>query len=121
MENIKVYGLDNMGGQIVDQWGTYKRNKRDIIEKIKYNNVIYTLKENINGFYNKALIYENNNNYILMSYDTIVAEYNGEYLQLSGYYSETTKRHINYFLEKFNFETMNKRTMIESANKKIYK
>lgn len=115
-ENIKIYGFDNMGGTIINQWGTYKRNKRDILKEIIYNGKIYTLCENIEGFYNKALVYNNNNNYLLMSYDTVVTEYNDKIMYLYGYYSQTTAKHINSFLEKFGFQTMSKK---EIENTKI--
>ena len=123
MEDIKRYNIDNLGGHIIDQWGTYKRNKRDIVKKIKYNNKIYKMIRNLDGFYNKALIYQNvknSSNYILLSYETIVAEYNGEYMTIYGYYSQTTTKHINAFLERFGFKGMSKSEMLQNINKKIY-
>lgn len=123
MEIIKKYGFDDMGGQIIDQYGKYKRNKKDINNKIEYDSEIYILIENITGFYNRALIYQNeknNNKYILMSYDTIVAEYNGNYFDLFGYYSRTTAKHINYFLQKFGFDKLSKKE-IENTKQLFYK
>jgi hypothetical protein len=47
MRNEKIfdYNYDDMGGRITDQWGTYKRNKSDIVEKLKYNNEIYIFEK----------------------------------------------------------------------------
>lgn len=47
MRNEKIfdYNYDDMGGRIIDQWGTYKRNKSDIVEKLKYNNEYTFLKK----------------------------------------------------------------------------
>ena len=121
-EKICVYGWDNLGGYF-GGYGEFKRNKRDIVEKIKYNGSIYKLIENIDGFYNKALIYQNmeyNNEYFLLSYETVVAEYNGEYIELFGYYSQTTAKHINYFLQKFGFAAMCKKE-IENTSKLYFK
>lgn len=114
MENKKIYkyNFDNLGGEIINQWGTYKRNKRNIRESIEYNGNIYKQIENIDGFYNKAIIYQdikNSNNYFLLSYETIVAEYNGKYFNIFGYYSATTARHLNYFFEKFGFKKLSKK------------
>lgn len=48
MRNEKIfdYNYDDMGGRIIDQWGTYKRNKSDIVEKLKYNDEIYIFEKN---------------------------------------------------------------------------
>lgn len=118
MENRKVY----IGGREIDQWGTFKRNKGDIIEKFKHEGKEYVLVKNFEGHYNKALMYQeenNSNHYILISYNTIVAEYvEGKIIEY-GYYSETTKRHLNSFLEWFGLEGMNKKEIIENENKFI--
>jgi hypothetical protein len=45
-----------------------------------------------------------------------VAEYDGEKMFLYGYYSQTTAKHINYFLKKFGFKSLNKK---EIENTKI--
>lgn len=121
MENKKIYrySYDNLGGKIMNQWGAYKRNKRDIRELIEYDGNIYKQIENIDGFYNKAIIYqdiENSNNYFLLSYETIVAEYNGEHFNIFGYFSPTTARHLNYFFQKFGFKQLSKKE-IEAKNK----
>ena len=58
MENRKVY----VGGRAIDQWGTFKRNKGDIIEKFKHEGKEYVLVKNFEGHYNKALMYQEENN-----------------------------------------------------------
>lgn len=116
MENRKIY----VGGDIINEWGTFKRNKRDIIENFKNEGINYILFKNIDGCYNKALIYKNinnNKNYILVSYNTIVAEKNGNKFIIYGYYSDTTKRHINEFLRYFKMNQLSKREIIEIENK----
>ena len=71
-------------------------------------------------FYGKAKIYRDNNGTIyLKSYETIVAEIkdkivtdNNEYqLKVYGYYSATTARHINEFVQQYGFSKMNKKEM----------
>ena len=110
-----------VGGQIIDQWGTFKRNKRDIIEEFENDGNKYILTKNFNGFYNKALMYQNENNlnnYVLISYNTIVAEIDGgSKFIVYGYYSETTKRHINAFLNWFGLTSFSKKEIIENENK----
>lgn len=72
------------------------------------------------GYYNKALMYQNENNlknYILVSYNTIVAEINGSEFIVYGYYSQTTARHINIFLNWFGLKGMSKKEMEQNANK----
>lgn len=115
MKNRKIY----VGGKIIDQWGTFKRNKRDIIQEFENEGIDYILVNNLNGFYNKALIYqnkENSNNYILISYNTIVAELKDNKYIIYGYYSETTKRHINAFLQHFGINTLSKKEIIAIEN-----
>lgn len=114
----------NCGGEIIDQWGTFKRNKRDIVnEFLDSEGNQYILTNNLQGFYNKALIYQNtnnNNNYILVSYNTIVAEITKKDFIIYGYYSETTKRHINAFLERFGIITMSKQQILNNCNKWLH-
>lgn len=97
MNNVYV------GGAIVNQWGTFKRNKRDIIKEFQNNGDTFELLENMSCYYNKALIYQNKNNkkhIILVSYNTIVAEIKDIKFIIHGYYSQTTAKHINTFLYK---------------------
>lgn len=93
----------NIGGRVVDQCGTFKRNKSEIIKEFENNNENFTLFENIGGFYNKALIYqskENKKHFILISYNTIVTEIKNDSFIIWGYYSRTTATHIDAFLYK---------------------
>lgn len=109
-----------VGGQVVNQWGTFKRNKRDIIKEFENDGNKYILTKNFNGYYNKALMYQNENNlnnYILISYNTIVAEINGSEFVVYGYYSPTTARHINEFLDWFGLKRMSKKEIEQNANK----
>lgn len=108
MKDLEVY----VGGQIVDQWGTFKRNKRDITKEFEKDGTNYILVKNFECHYNKALIYQDNNNsnhYILISYNTIVAELKDNKYIIYGYYSPTTAKHINTFLRYFGFKTLSKK------------
>lgn len=102
----------NVGGQVIDQWGTFKRNKKDIIKEFTNAGNNYILTKNFKEHYNKALMYQNTNNinhYILISYNTIVAEINGDKFIIYGYYSPTTARHINSFLNYWSIKGMSKK------------
>lgn len=112
MSDLKVY----CGGGTVDQWGTFKRNKRDIIVTIKYDNTPYELIDNLKGFYNKALVYKdlwNSGHLILVSYNTVVAECIGNKYILHGYYSQTTAKHISAFLANIGAQMLSKREILE--------
>lgn len=63
------------------------------------------------SFYRKAIVTETNNVSTLRSYDTDVATYNHDtnIMKVKGYYSATTMRHINAFLDHFGFETQTKK------------
>jgi len=72
------------------------------------------------SFYRKARIYKDNNgNILLMSYETIVAKItdkiatkdNIEKVEVYGYYSNTTARHINEFLQQHGYPKMTKKQM----------
>ena len=116
MEDRKVY----VGGQIIDQYGTFKRGKREIINEFRHEGKEYILVKNFAEHYNKALMYQDKddvNHYILISYNTIVAEYiDGKMIEY-GYYSQATNRHLNSFLEHFGFKSMNKKETLENENK----
>ena len=99
---------------------TFKRNKRDIKQNIMVDGCDFILYENIAGFYNKALIYQNKNNkkhFVLMSYNTIVAEIKNNKFIVYGYYSATTAKHLKEFLHKFNISAGGKKQLLEIANK----
>lgn len=68
---------------------------------------------NEKSFYGKAKMITENNVTKLQSYDTIVAYYNHETneMKVSGYYSQTTARHINAFLRHFGFNACNKKQL----------
>lgn len=86
---------------------------------------LYELKpqfDSAKSFYHKANIYRNNKGSIfLMSYETIVAEIVDEAVSptgqrqaiVYGWYSMTTSRHINEFLQQNGFNKMNKKEMEE--------
>lgn len=54
----------------------------------------------------------------LKSYDTIVAEYNHNtnVMRVNGWYSTTTARHINAFLDYYGFNTCTKKELINYKN-----
>lgn len=75
-----------------------------------------TLLNPIDGrksFYGKAAMFEKDGIYQLQSYDTIVARYdkNANRLQIFGWYSATTAKHINSFLVYHGFNTLSKKEM----------
>ena len=84
---------------------------------------LYELKpqyDNAKSFYRKANIYRNDKGSIfLMSYETIVAEIVDEaisptgkrQINVFGWYSMTTARHINEFAQQYGFNKMSKKEM----------
>jgi hypothetical protein len=70
------------------------------------------------SFYGKCQVIEENGISKLQSYETIVAEYNHNtnIMKVFGYYSPTTARHINAFLEYYGFDTCSKKEL-ENYNK----
>jgi hypothetical protein len=65
------------------------------------------------SFSGKAKMITKGNKTQLLSYDTVVAEYNHKdnKLVVNGYYSPTTVTHINAFAEYFGFDKMTKKEM----------
>lgn len=67
------------------------------------------------SFYNKAKVILTEEKYTLISYETEVAYYfpNEKKLQINGWYSQTTARHINEFILQYApwFSTMSKKEM----------
>lgn len=72
------------------------------------------------SFYKKANVYRDDKGKILlMSYSTIVAEIVDEVVSTTGdrqfnvfgWYSRTTSRHINEFLQQYGFSKMSKKQM----------
>lgn len=84
---------------------------------------LYELKpqyDNAKSFYGKANVYRNDKGSIfLMSYETIVAEIKDAAITdtgekqviIHGWYSMTTARHINEFLQQNGFNKMSKKEM----------
>lgn len=84
---------------------------------------LYELKpqyDNAKSFYKKANVYRDDNGKIfLMSYTTIVAEITDKIVAEDGnahakvydYYSVTTARHVNEFLQQNGFSKMSKKEM----------
>ena len=65
---------------------------------------------NRKSFYGKAKMIREQNKTKLLSYNTIVAvhDHQTNEMDIKGYYSATTMRHINAFRNYFNFATMKK-------------
>lgn len=65
------------------------------------------------SFYNKCKVIEENGISELQSYNTIVATYNHlkNKMTVNGYYSQTTARHINSFLDFYGFDTCSKKEL----------
>ena len=86
---------------------------------------LYELKpqfDSAKSFYHKANVYRNDKGSIfLMSYETIVAEIKDAIVTdtgekqviVHGWYSMTTARHINEFLQQNGFNKMSKKEMKE--------
>ena len=86
---------------------------------------LYELKpqyDSAKSFYHKANVYRNDKGSIfLMSYETIVAEIKDATITetgnqqaiVYGWYSMTTSRHINEFLQQYGFDKMSKKEMKE--------
>lgn len=67
-------------------------------------------------FNHKAVVIDNENGTLqLKSYETIVAEIVKGDLRIHGWYSATTARHINEFLQQNGFETLTKSEMEDMA------
>ena len=70
------------------------------------------------SFYNRAFVkYYKNGLIVLQSYSTNVASINPthEYAHVYGWYSVTTAKHINEFLQQHSLDKMSKREMILCA------
>lgn len=72
--------------------------------------------EHVKSFYRKAILIHVKKITKLRSYETIVAEYNHKTNKITvfGWYSQTTGRHINAFLEYYGFDKMTKKEMVEN-------
>lgn len=69
---------------------------------------------NRKSFYKKAIVKIENNISYLYSYNTLVAEYNHttNKIKVNGWYSSTTARHINAFLNFYGFDSCSKQELI---------
>jgi hypothetical protein len=65
------------------------------------------------SFYGKAVVIKQDGISKLKSYDTVVAEYNHatNEMDVKGWFSATTARHINAFLSFYGFDTCTKKEM----------
>ena len=79
-----------------------------------YGEFLYYLQARYNtqkSFYKKAEVLKYNNALYLKSYSTIVAKIDNGEVVVNGWYSQTTARHINEFLQQNGFEKMSKKEM----------
>ena len=90
------------------------------MKQLEYLYKLQPQYDNAKSFYGKANVYRNDKGSIfLMSYETIVAEIKdatvtdtGEkQAMVYGWYSMTTARHINEFLQQNGFNKMSKKEM----------
>lgn len=81
------------------------------------------INDGANSFYKKATIINTGSLEVLRSYSTDVASYNPNTNEMTifGWYSTTTARHINEFLQQKGFKKMSKKEMMESINKPFRK
>lgn len=65
------------------------------------------------SFNRKCIVIEENNISLLKSYDTIVASYDHlkNEMKIKDFYSTTTLRHINAFLNFYGFDTVTKKEL----------
>ena len=68
---------------------------------------------NSKSFYGKAKIEIGANRIILYSYDSYVAYIENDVAYITGYYTQTTMRHIKEFLLQNGFEAVSKKQMME--------
>ena len=74
--------------------------------------IMYELKpmyDKRKSFYSKAIVIEENDTKTLLSYETMVAEIQGEKACVFDTYSTTTLRHIKEFLLQNGFKAINKK------------
>ena len=71
--------------------------------------VLETIYDKRNSFYNKAMIEHKGNILKLYSYNTLVAEIKENKAFVYGTYSPTTLRHIKEFLKQNGFTAENKK------------
>jgi hypothetical protein len=72
------------------------------------------------SFYKKAEVILQNGELILKSYNTEVAKIKNKKFVIKDYYSVTTARHINEFLQQNGFDQLSKSEMIKESKKTKY-
>lgn len=97
MENEKNYISEQESYNVKN----YGQNKKEL--KVRF--------DARNSFYKKAHTIEYNGALYLQSYNTIVAKIENEKAIITGWYSQTTGRHINEFLKQNGFNSMSKKEM----------
>ena len=101
-----------------------KKNGKGII-KMASGGKIFNLDpvDGRKSFYGKAKGINLGNTTQLQSYDTIVAEYDNvnKKMTINDYYSPTTARHINSFLDYYGYPTMSKSEMLAVKGTKFAK
>ena len=117
------------------KWGKRGSEKRDISmakggrfsNSRNYFSVVNLEPSNRKSFYGKAKAITKGAPSVrktyLQSFDTIVAEYNpkSKKMKIYDWYSSTTARHINAFLDYFGYPNMSKREILENKNKHFAK
>ena len=72
--------------------------------------------ETSKSFYNKAVVKVEGENKYLYSYNTLVCKIENNKLFINGWYSSTTARYINEFLQQNGFKSMTKKEMESFKN-----
>lgn len=85
------------------------------IEELEYRDFDYlqSIYDTRTDFYKKAKIYVIGEFKVLVSYSTIVAGVYKNEFYIKGWYSQTTTRHINEFLQQNGFNKISKKQMLE--------
>lgn len=74
--------------------------------------------DSVKSFYNKATVdTKADGTETLYSYNTKVAQIKNGKLSLFGYYSQTTARHVNEFLQQNGLNRLTKSEMLKQATK----
>ena len=69
--------------------------------------------DNSKSFYEKAKVEIDGNRIVLYSYGSYVAFIENDAAYITGYYTQTTMRHIKEFLLQNGFEAVSKKQMME--------
>jgi len=117
-----IYMLKEKGINVKSR-GEYVNRKKDMRRFAKGGSVVNLEPSNRKSFYGKAKAITKGGKTYLQSYDTIVAEYNpkSKKMKIYDWYSPTTARHINAFLDYFGYPNMSKGEILENKNKHFAK